>query len=100
MEKRKLAEARNLIQQKEYVKASTLLETMLDNDTAMKWYLQIEQIIESKKTNEDTQDSKRRNNRIVVYIVIIAIFIAVLLILQEQNAQRVCENIRLLGRSC
>ena len=55
MEKRKLTEARQLIQKKEYVRASKLLETMLDNGTAMKWYLQIEIILANQKPLKKNQ---------------------------------------------
>lgn len=82
MEKRKLAEARNLIQSKKYREASRLLETMLDNDQAMKWYLQLQQIMETQKSNDV---SAWRNNRHIALILAIALMIALVLFLRAQN---------------
>jgi len=83
MQKKKMQTARMYIQKKEYSKASALLETMMhSDDSAMTLYMQVQQLIESKKANSVTS---WKNNRTIALLIAVVILIGLVLFLRAQN---------------
>ena len=89
MEQKKLSHAQQLIKDKKYADAESLLSTMLDNDNAMKWYLQIQQLVlmrnlntESKKISQSTNSI----NRIIMLITAIIFLVTLVSFLGAQNS--------------